>query len=325
MIGFRGASRYYDPRYRAGFALECRAMKKVRDEMGLTNVKLMIPFCRTVEEGRRVLAEMAKHGLKRGEDGLEVYVMCEIPSNVILAERVRRDLRRLLDRLERPDPAHPRRRPRLARSSPTSSTSATPAVKTMIAERHRDGQRQGPQDRHLRPGAERLSRVRAVPRRARHRQHLAQSGHGAQDDGRDLRDGKRKQAKAMNFPTLLGVIAIAIALLPRASAHCDGLDGPVVQAAQKALETGNVNLVLIWVQKPDEAEIKRAFDHAQAVRKLSAEARELADRYFFETLVRIHRAGEGAPFTGLKPAGRDLGPAIPAADNALRDGTPMEC
>ena len=119
---------------------------------------------------------------------------------------------------------------------------------------------------------------------------------------------------------LLGVIALAIAPLPRASAHCDGLDGPVVQAAQKALETGNVNLVLIWVQKSDEAEIKRAFDHAQAVRKLSAEARELADRYFFETLVRIHRAGEGAPFTGLKPAGRDLGPAIPAADKALRDG-----
>ena len=86
MLGFRGASRYYDPRYRAGFALECRAMKKVRDEMGLTNVKLMIPFCRTVEEGRRVLAEMEKHGLKRGEDGLEVYVMCEIPSNVILAD-----------------------------------------------------------------------------------------------------------------------------------------------------------------------------------------------------------------------------------------------
>ena len=118
---------------------------------------------------------------------------------------------------------------------------------------------------------------------------------------------------------LFGVIALAIAPLPRASAHCDGVDGPVVSAARKALETGEVNLVLIWVQKPNEAEIKRAFDHAQAVRKLSAEARELADRYFFETLVRIHRAGEGAPFTGLKPAGRDLGPAIPAADNALRD------
>jgi pyruvate,water dikinase len=86
MIGFRGASRYYNPRYQAGFALECRAVKKVREEMGLTNLKVMIPFCRTVEEGRRVQAEMEAHGLKRGTNGLELYVMCEIPSNVILAD-----------------------------------------------------------------------------------------------------------------------------------------------------------------------------------------------------------------------------------------------
>jgi pyruvate,water dikinase len=86
MIGFRGASRYYDPRYREGFLLECRAMKKVREEMGLTNVKLMVPFCRTVEEGKKVLAVMAEAGLRRGENGLEVYVMCEIPANVILTE-----------------------------------------------------------------------------------------------------------------------------------------------------------------------------------------------------------------------------------------------
>jgi len=86
MIGFRGASRYYHPRYQAGFALECRAVATVREEMGLTNLKLMIPFCRTVEEGRRVQAEMATHGLRRGDNGLEIYVMCEIPSNVVLAE-----------------------------------------------------------------------------------------------------------------------------------------------------------------------------------------------------------------------------------------------
>ena len=85
MIGFRGASRYYDPRYRDGFALECHAMKMVRDDMGLTNLKIMVPFCRTVEEGRKVVAEMARHGLTQGENGLELYVMCEIPSNVILA------------------------------------------------------------------------------------------------------------------------------------------------------------------------------------------------------------------------------------------------
>jgi len=86
MIGWRGASRYYHDRYREGFALECRAMKMVREGMGLVNVILMIPFCRTIDEGRAVLAEMAKHGLEPGKNGLEVYVMCEIPSNVILAD-----------------------------------------------------------------------------------------------------------------------------------------------------------------------------------------------------------------------------------------------
>jgi pyruvate,water dikinase len=86
MIGFRGASRYFDERYREGFSLECRAMKKVRDEMGLTNLILMIPFCRTVEEARKVIAEMEKNGLKRGENRLQVYVMCEIPNNVLLID-----------------------------------------------------------------------------------------------------------------------------------------------------------------------------------------------------------------------------------------------
>jgi hypothetical protein len=79
------------------------------------------------------------------------------------------------------------------------------------------------------------------------------------------------------------------------------MDGPVIKAAQKALETGNVNLVLIWVQEKDEAEAKTAFDKALAVRKFVPKAKELADKYFFETLVRIHRAGEGAPYSGLKP------------------------
>ncbi|MBN8692753.1 MAG: phosphoenolpyruvate synthase [Bacteroidetes bacterium] len=86
MIGFRGASRYYNERYREGFKLECEAMKRVRNEMGLTNVKLMIPFCRTVEEGKKVVELMNTYGLKRGDNGLEVYVMAEIPSNVILAK-----------------------------------------------------------------------------------------------------------------------------------------------------------------------------------------------------------------------------------------------
>jgi pyruvate,water dikinase len=86
MLGFRGASRYYNERYREGFALECRAMKRVREEMGLNNLIIMIPFCRRLDESERVLAEMANNGLKRGENGLQVYIMCEIPNNVILVD-----------------------------------------------------------------------------------------------------------------------------------------------------------------------------------------------------------------------------------------------
>jgi hypothetical protein len=128
-------------------------------------------------------------------------------------------------------------------------------------------------------------------------------------------------------PNLSRVLAVAVglgllALTPgRALAHCDGLDGPVVKAAQRALETRNPVLVLIWVPEKDEPEIRHVFEQTLAVRELNAQARELADRFFFETLVRVHRAGEGAPYTGLKPAGRDLGPAIPAADEAIRVGS----
>lgn len=117
---------------------------------------------------------------------------------------------------------------------------------------------------------------------------------------------------------LFAVFGMAILHSPLAHAHCDGMDGPVVKAAQEALAKGDVNLVLIWVRKNDESVIREAFDRTLNVRKLSPQAKELADTYFFETLVRIHRAGEGAPYTGLKPAGRDLGPAIPAADQALK-------
>ncbi len=87
MLGYRGASRYYNPKFQAAFGLECQAVQKVRQRMGLRNLKLMVPFCRTVEEGRKVQAELAKYGLLRGQDGLEIYVMCEIPSNVILADQ----------------------------------------------------------------------------------------------------------------------------------------------------------------------------------------------------------------------------------------------
>ncbi len=123
----------------------------------------------------------------------------------------------------------------------------------------------------------------------------------------------------------LTVLAVLLAILlftpTKALAHCDTMDGPVVKAAQRALATRNINLVLIWVQKKDEPEIKERFRQTLAVRRLSREARKLADNYFFETLVRLHRAGEGEPYTGIQPAGTDLGPVIPVADKALQDGS----
>jgi hypothetical protein len=118
-----------------------------------------------------------------------------------------------------------------------------------------------------------------------------------------------------------GLMALAIAAAGPLLAHCDGLDGPVVQAAMKALDTGKIGHVLMWVRAADEPEVRAAFEKTLAVRKLSPDARGLADRYFFETVVRVHRAGEGQPYTGLKPAGRDLGPAIPAADKAIETGS----
>ncbi len=106
-----------------------------------------------------------------------------------------------------------------------------------------------------------------------------------------------------------------------ASAHCDTLDGPVVADARLALSKGDVAPVLKWIKAGDEATIKDAFSKTLAVRGKGPEARDLADMYFFETLVRIHRAGEGAPYTGLKPAGTDPGTAVAAADRALATGS----
>ncbi len=120
--------------------------------------------------------------------------------------------------------------------------------------------------------------------------------------------------------TAIAVFPLALVLGSTAAfAHCDTLDGPVVAAARKALDSGNVNLILVWVQKKDEGEIRNMFQKAVAVRKAGGQAKELADMYFFETLVRIHRAGEGADYTGLKPAGK-IEPPIAAADKSLETG-----
>ncbi len=117
-----------------------------------------------------------------------------------------------------------------------------------------------------------------------------------------------------------GIGLLCTALSKNAFAHCDTLDGPVVQAARIALEKGDVRPLLKWVQADDEKEIRVAFKKNISVRAKGAEAKELADMYFFETLVRIHRAGEGAPYTGLKP-GEAVDPAVALADKALGSGS----
>jgi hypothetical protein len=125
-----------------------------------------------------------------------------------------------------------------------------------------------------------------------------------------------------NLQIARGAVFIAITLFLSAAparAHCNIMNGPVITTAKAALDKGDVTPVLKWVKKQNEAEIKEAFTQTLAVRKQSAEAKELADRYFFETLVRVHRAGEGAPYTGLQPASA-VEPGIEAADKALETG-----
>ena len=119
----------------------------------------------------------------------------------------------------------------------------------------------------------------------------------------------------------MALVLLSAAMARPARAHCDSMNGPVVTAGQRALETGNVNHALLWVRAADEAIIREAFTRTLAVRKQSASARDLADLWFFETLVRVHREGEGAPYTGLKPAGPGENAAIDAADDALASGS----
>lgn len=129
----------------------------------------------------------------------------------------------------------------------------------------------------------------------------------------------------IKYSVIIAILLVAGLVLPKQTeAHCDSMDGPVVEAAQEALETGNVNLVLIWVNQEQEAEIRKSFRETLTVRDENEKVREMADSYFFETLVRLHRESEGAPYTGLKPAGTDFGPVIPAGDHALKTGSLKE-
>ena len=119
------------------------------------------------------------------------------------------------------------------------------------------------------------------------------------------------------------IAGLFLLLVPqRASAHCDTIDGPVVSAARTALESGDLEPLLRWVPAESEAEVALAFERTREVRTLAPAARELADRWFFETVVRLHRAGEGEPFTGIAPAGTPLEPAVAAVDEALKTGNP---
>jgi hypothetical protein len=135
----------------------------------------------------------------------------------------------------------------------------------------------------------------------------------------------------MTAKRVFGITSVAVALVGfcwlapvgRVDAHCDTMDGPVVKTAQAALEKGNITPVLKWVKPPQEAEVRAAFQKTLAVRGLGREARDLADKYFFETLVRLHREGEGAPYTGLKPAGA-VEPVVAASDRALEAGSVEE-
>ncbi|WP_448004284.1 DUF6448 family protein [Agromyces bauzanensis] len=137
----------------------------------------------------------------------------------------------------------------------------------------------------------------------------------------------------MSMLLVVGVAALAAAsvvlavAVPRpARAHCDTMDGPTVADGRRALESGNVNHALRWIDEPHEAELTAAFELAQRVRGLGDDARELADRYFLETLVRLHRAGEGEPFEGIKPSGTPIEDAVVAADRCVATGSmaPLE-
>jgi hypothetical protein len=122
------------------------------------------------------------------------------------------------------------------------------------------------------------------------------------------------------FLSTVLLVALLVLIPRRASAHCDTEDGPAVTDGRTALKTGNINHALKWILAEGEAELRRIFDKAIKVRALGGEAAELADRYFLENLVRIHRAGEGAPYDGIKPTGTVLDPKVVAADEAMDSG-----
>ncbi|HEX7296519.1 MAG TPA: DUF6448 family protein [Pyrinomonadaceae bacterium] len=136
-----------------------------------------------------------------------------------------------------------------------------------------------------------------------------------------IENTSRHKSTIQLLTVIVALSVILVLNVSKAFAHCDTMGGPVITAAQRALATKNVNLILIWVQQKDETEVRQRFQETLGVRGLNNDARVVADNYFFETVVRLHRLGEGEPYTGIKPAGTDLGPVIPIADKALDSGS----
>ena len=188
MLGFRGASRYAHPAYADGFALECEALRRVRETMGLTNLRVMVPFCRRVDEAERVLAAMARHGLERGENGLEVFVMCEIPNNVIQVDAFAEvfdgfsigsnDLTQLTLGVDRD-----------SEIVAFDFDERDPGMLEMLRLAVTGAQAQPSPCRHLRRGAGQLSGDRPLPRRARHRLDQRQPVEPAAHDRHGARGG----------------------------------------------------------------------------------------------------------------------------------------
>jgi pyruvate,water dikinase len=176
MLGFRGAGRYASPMFRRAFQLECRAISRVRDDMGLTNVEIMLPFVRTLFDADAALNVLAENGLERGKDGLKIVMMCEIPANVLLADEFLQALRRLLHRLERPHPAHPGCGPRFQPGGGLIRR-AQPGGEEAAGRSHRRLQTQRQVRRHLRPGAVGSPRSGRLADGAGHRFDVPQPGY----------------------------------------------------------------------------------------------------------------------------------------------------
>lgn len=134
----------------------------------------------------------------------------------------------------------------------------------------------------------------------------------------------RLSRKITTLTVLMFLLATVFLQTRSANAHCDSIDGPVVMAAKKALEKGNINYVLPYVYEDGEAEIRKAYQTTMETRKAGPDVRDIVDQWFYETVVRVHRTGEGATYYGLKPANIDYGPALPAAVNALQTGSTTE-